>query len=223
MFYQNLTCELEQRGTEGFGAYLEEMLPEFGRRGSGDDVSVGGIVDLERIGEHVSFFREEIERYRLKEELARYESRKISMSRKHEILGRRAEEAKQRMEEAERQLERMLAVLPFSQNAAPVYEQKIFKQNGEAFRKWEKKKQQLAEWKEKVRALGEEYRKAQEEFAEYDVGYQEVLAGIERVGAEMDDLIRCRTIFADNGPNCYENPVPYQKSGCMESRRIQES
>lgn len=209
MFYQNLTCELVQRGTEEFGAYLEEMLPGFSRTGSGDDVSVGGIVDLERIGDYVLLFQKEVERYNLSEELARYESRKISMSRKHEILSKRAKEAerhleeeKKRLEEAKRQLEEggMRSVSPVSRTA-PAKEGTIFRQSGEAFRRWKKKKELLEEWEGKVEAAEEGFRKAREEFEEYDRGYQEVLAGIERVGREMENLSQNRIGYGDSCGN----------------------
>lgn len=207
MFYRSLTCELEQRTAEEFGAYLEELLPGFSRTGSGDDVSVGGIVDLERIGEHVPLFQREMEQYRLGEELARYESRKISMSRKHEILSRRAEEAKQHLEEGKKRLEKTKqrleeetmasTVLPVS-HTAPAKERTIFRQNGELFRRWKKKKEFMEEWQGKVEVAEEKLRKAREEFEEYDREYQEVLAGIERVGREMEDLTQNRMVFDDS-------------------------
>lgn len=92
-FYRALTCSLNERGKDGFEAYLEEYLPEFSRKGSGDDVSVGGIVDMDGIKADTERFQKQIRHYELTESLAQYENRKISMSRKHEILLGRKNEA----------------------------------------------------------------------------------------------------------------------------------
>ncbi|MCM1222239.1 MAG: protein phosphatase 2C domain-containing protein [Lachnospiraceae bacterium] len=104
MFYRQLTCDLYERGKEGFGTYLKEWLPDFSRQGSGDDVSVSGIVDLERIGAYVPSFQKQISLYTQKESLDRYESRKISMSRKDEMLRRRSDETEDALREKQRQL-----------------------------------------------------------------------------------------------------------------------
>lgn len=93
MFYRNLSCELAERGTDAFEAYLEEMLPGFSQIGSGDDVSVSGIVDMDRIKSFAPSFKVQNDQYNLKEELNRYENRIVSMSRKHGILQERMEEA----------------------------------------------------------------------------------------------------------------------------------
>lgn len=103
MFYRGLTCELAERGTEGFEAYLAEMLPGFSQTGSGDDVSVSGIVDMEYIREFVPVFRMKIRQYDLKDELNRYENRIISMSRKHGILRELVEEAEKEYGQVKKQ------------------------------------------------------------------------------------------------------------------------
>lgn len=105
MFYRSLTCELAERGTDAFETYLAEMLPGFSQTGSGDDVSVSGIVDLERVKEFVPAFRMKIRQYDLKEELNRYENRVISMSRKHGILKEQAEEAEKEYLRVKKQMD----------------------------------------------------------------------------------------------------------------------
>lgn len=94
MFYRGLTCSLIEMGQARFGDYLKEMLPDFSRQGSGDDVSISGIVDMEKIGSKVPRFKREIRKYELNEALERCRNRQISMDRKHGILYRRKEEAR---------------------------------------------------------------------------------------------------------------------------------
>lgn len=98
MFYRDLACNLNQMGKAGFERYLEEMLPDFSRQGSGDDISVSGIVDMENIGCQAEVFQKEIRQYELNEALERCRNRQISMNRKHGILLRREEEAREMME-----------------------------------------------------------------------------------------------------------------------------
>lgn len=99
-FYRALTCRLNEMGKDGFETYLEDYLPEFSRKGSGDDVSVSGIVNMDSIIDDIEQFQKQIRHYELTESLVQYENRIISMSRKHGILLERKKEA----EEAEKQL-----------------------------------------------------------------------------------------------------------------------
>ena len=103
-FYRQLLCERIKRGKEGFETYLKEWLPDFSRKGSGDDVSVAGIVDMEQIETAAALFQRQNRRYDLEEQLARYESRQVSMSRKHEMLGRQSEAARIALDEKEKKL-----------------------------------------------------------------------------------------------------------------------
>lgn len=93
-FYRGLTCELNERKEIDFFSYLNELLPEFSRQGSGDDISVGGIIDMNEIASVVPMFLKQVKQYDLEEELERFKSHKISMHRKHTILKRLMEEAK---------------------------------------------------------------------------------------------------------------------------------
>lgn len=97
-FYQNLSCYIIENGTKEFEKYLEEMLPEFSKRGSGDDVSVAGIVDLEGIARLAKFYDREIEAYHISNMMQQYASKKISMTRKHKILRQKEETARLALE-----------------------------------------------------------------------------------------------------------------------------
>lgn len=93
VFYRELSCELVERPGTEFEDYLEGYFPDFSRNGSGDDVSVAGIVDVEGLRAHVQEFRNSASAYELNEEFERHNARLISMSRKHGILKRRLDEA----------------------------------------------------------------------------------------------------------------------------------
>ena len=77
-FYKNLLCKLcnpsEENG-DSFDDYLESMLPDFSKSGlfsaggSGDDVSVAGIVDVEAVRKHTERFSNEIALYDLENKL----------------------------------------------------------------------------------------------------------------------------------------------------------
>lgn len=76
-FYKDLTCQLAKMGQEEFEDYLKTMLPDFSangrfsRRGSGDDVSVAGIVDLDMIQQFVTKYESDVKCYALEEDLFR--------------------------------------------------------------------------------------------------------------------------------------------------------
>lgn len=93
-FYQNLSCYIVENGIEELEKYLEEMLPEFSKKGSADDISVAGIVDLGGISRLAKFYEREIEAYHVFNMMGQYESKKISMTRKHEILRQKEEAAR---------------------------------------------------------------------------------------------------------------------------------
>lgn len=111
-FYKALTCQLAKMGQAEFEAYLKELLPEFSangkfsRSGSGDDVSVAGIVDLDTILQFVAEYECDVKRYELEEELFWKEDELRGKTRKHGILQKRREEAQSALQAAqERQQE----------------------------------------------------------------------------------------------------------------------
>lgn len=94
IFYQKLSCYIVENGSENFEIYLENALPEFSKRGSGDDVSVAGIVDLSGIAKLAKFYEREIEKYDVSNLMQQYASKKISMKRKYKILKQKEEDAR---------------------------------------------------------------------------------------------------------------------------------
>lgn len=99
VFYQKLSCYLVENGMENFESYLEHVLPEFSKRGSGDDVSVSGIVDLDEIVKLNQFYEREIEKYDVSNLMQQYASKGISMKRKYNILKQKEEDAKRACEQ----------------------------------------------------------------------------------------------------------------------------
>lgn len=102
VFYRELSCELVERPVSEFLDYLEGYFPDFSRSGSGDDVSVAGIVDVEGLSDHVQEFRDSASAYELNEEFEYHNARLISMSRKYGILKRRLDTAQTAYETCER-------------------------------------------------------------------------------------------------------------------------
>lgn len=98
-FYKALTCRLAKMEQAEFEAYLKEMLPEFSangkfsRSGSGDDVSVAGIVALDVIWQLAARYERDVRCYELEEELFWKEDELRSKTRKHGILQKRLEGA----------------------------------------------------------------------------------------------------------------------------------
>lgn len=141
-FYRQLLCERIKRGKEGFETYLKEWLPDFSRKGSGDDVSVAGIVDMEQIETAAALFQRQNRRYDLEEQLARYESRQVSMSRKHEMLGRQSEAARIALEEKGKKLLDAYRNSEKEKNASRETEEQIeiaerkLKTSREQYREW---------------------------------------------------------------------------------------
>jgi len=98
MFYRSLTCEFQDRGAKTFEDYLSEMLPQFSAGGSGDDVSVSGIIAVDSIADLAPVYRTQVKRHHLEEQMTGCEQRKASMSRKHGILHKRMREARNTFE-----------------------------------------------------------------------------------------------------------------------------
>lgn len=116
-FYKNLSYQISIKGINDFEAYLDEMLPEFSknglfsRSGSGDDVSVAGIVDMDAIGRFIGKFQREIKNYELEEKLFWKEDELRGKTRKLEILKKRMEDAKTEMEKEQAAQQRVKNVL----------------------------------------------------------------------------------------------------------------
>lgn len=103
--------------TAGQGHFLEELhsiLPGFSESGSGDDISIAGIFDIEKIGALLPYFAELNARYELVDTRVALENKVHSMTRKHGILLQESEKAKRVLEEKKSEIvliERRLAEL----------------------------------------------------------------------------------------------------------------
>lgn len=112
-FYKDLTCQLASMSCDEFQEYLKNMLPEFSavgrfsRCGSGDDVSVAGIVDLDAIESLKEKFSSDVKKYELEEALFDKEDKLRSKKRKHGILEKRMTEAKAKVDELYAELRKL--------------------------------------------------------------------------------------------------------------------
>lgn len=99
-FYKYLTCEIIEQGQCQIEPFLEQMLLKFSaeglfsRTGSGDDVSVAGIVNVEVVQKYCKQFKQDIQVYDLKEKLFWKEDELRGKTRKHGILLKRMNDSK---------------------------------------------------------------------------------------------------------------------------------
>ena len=105
-FYKYLTCQIVQMGDEAFKSWLPDFLAKFSadgifsRSGSGDDVSVSGIVDLSKINSFTEGYAYDVKLYALEEDLFWREDELRGKTRKHGILKKRFDDAKLAYENA---------------------------------------------------------------------------------------------------------------------------
>lgn len=106
-FYKDLTCHLAKMERKEFEDYLKAMLPDFSangrfsRSGSGDDVSVAGLIlDASVLGQYVAKYEYDVKLYELEEALFWKEDELRSKTRKHGILQKRIEEVRAALDEA---------------------------------------------------------------------------------------------------------------------------
>lgn len=110
-FYKYLLCQISEVGEEQFKKDLEEMLPDFSENGifsssgSGDDVSIAGIVDVQAIEVLVSAFKHDIELYDLEDKLFYTEGMLKSKERKHGILKKRVNEAQSEIDSIQKSID----------------------------------------------------------------------------------------------------------------------
>ena len=106
VFYKYLTCQIVQMGDETFKSWLPDFLAKFSadgifsRSGSGDDVSVSGIVDLSKISSYTEGYAYDVKLYALEEDLFWKEDELRGKTRKHGILKKRFDDAKLAFENA---------------------------------------------------------------------------------------------------------------------------
>ena len=105
-FYRYLTCQINDKSKSEFENWLPEFLTNFSangifsRSGSGDDVSVSGIVDLSKIDLFTKEYTYKIKLYSLEEDLFWREDELRGKMRKHGILKKRYDNAKLDLENA---------------------------------------------------------------------------------------------------------------------------
>ena len=80
VYYRNLLTLSAERGAEAVNEYLQETLPEFSLKGSGDDVTICGIVDPEMIAACVPAFERDNEIVRQETRLHDLQERLQSMN-----------------------------------------------------------------------------------------------------------------------------------------------
>lgn len=159
-FYKDLICHLAKMEQTEFEDYLKEMLPDFSangrfsRSGSGDDVSVAGIVDLDTIPGFTAKYEYDVKRYSLEEELFWKEDELRGKTRKHGILQKRVSDAQVALNEAQikqRTLENVL--------------QQVRTQREELSQRVEQAKQELDEYRQDSQSALEEFEGKYSRFA----------------------------------------------------------
>ena len=96
-FYRALCCKIVENGTDALDEYLEGYLPDFSEDGSGDDVSVAGIVDLEAIKDWADKFEIWNRQYEIDSSSTVYRTKLVSMERKHTHLEKKLAEAERKV------------------------------------------------------------------------------------------------------------------------------
>lgn len=105
-FFKNLCVQITYNPPNDFERYLDDMLPVFSASGlfsqcgSGDDVSVAGIVNRDAVAGLCLRFQQDITAYSAKEEIFRITEKLNSMREKHDTLKNNYEKAKEMYEPA---------------------------------------------------------------------------------------------------------------------------
>lgn len=102
-FYKQLSCDITKYDTVYFEDFIGDYLSEFSKSGpfnsvgSGDDISVAGIVDKESIKAFLRNYEADVEVYNLEERLSQLNNQLKGKQRKHGILERRKIEAEDKL------------------------------------------------------------------------------------------------------------------------------
>lgn len=107
-YYRDLLCYAVEHGVPALKSHLEDTLGEFSAKGSQDDVTICGLIDLERVAPLVETFRRQNELVDHQSRRSRIADRLESMSGKMEYLRNRVASACEQADEKKRQLERLL-------------------------------------------------------------------------------------------------------------------
>lgn len=182
-FYKDLLCKMATLTEDEFKEYLREFLPafsadgKFSRSGSGDDVSVAGIVDIESIKILTEKFAMDTKMYSLEEELFWREDELRGKTRKHGILGKRVIESESAYEAKKKSLESVNKSLEKLLQEKKSWEQEVQRA---------KEEYQLAS--NEVFAAKSDLETAQKNFEEYDKTYQRIKSECQRISEEIKTI-----------------------------------
>lgn len=99
-FYRGLLIRADEEGVNGLQDYLEASLSEFSEKGSGDDVTIAGLVDPSRLRSLKERFEADNTRAWIDAKLEDIDARLKSMEGKLAFLGTRCDEAMNRYDSA---------------------------------------------------------------------------------------------------------------------------
>lgn len=182
-FYKDLLCKMATLTEDEFKEYLREFLPafsadgKFSRSGSGDDVSVAGIVDIESIKILTEKFAMDTKMYSLEEELFWREDELRGKTRKHGILGKRVTESESAYKAKAKELESVNKSLEKLLQEKKSWEQEVQRA---------KEEYQLAS--NEVFAAKSDLETAQKNFEEYDETYQRIKSECQRISEEIKTM-----------------------------------
>lgn len=172
-FYRNISQELIQRGIGNFEKYLDEWLPRFSADGSGDDISIAGLVSVDAVEELLPLFCSLSQQYKLVESKRFYDEKINSMTRKHSILKKRMDDAYIGWEELDALFQDMQRDSSYPLGVAVPSN----------FALW---RQRLEVW--------ERYQVAKREFCEYDCKYQELLKTKQDINSQINKLLHSKSV-----------------------------
>ena len=103
-YYRDLLVYASENGTAALNEYLGETLSEFSKQGSGDDVTISGIVDSERVLNFVDAFKRDNEVVRKESVIREIDERLKSMNGmgKMDALKSKYDRAMEEVEKAEK-------------------------------------------------------------------------------------------------------------------------
>ena len=103
-YYRDLLVYASENGTAALNEYLGEALSEFSKQGSGDDVTISGIVDSERVLNFVDAFKRDNEIVRKESVIREIDERLKSMNGmgKMDALKSKYDRAMEEVEKAEK-------------------------------------------------------------------------------------------------------------------------
>lgn len=97
IFYKELLLQFSKDNFQNPDPYLSDYLPLFSENGSGDDISVAGILKPSTLSFLTPNYQEEITLYYLEIQLKHYNDKINSMARKHDILTARWEKVSKKV------------------------------------------------------------------------------------------------------------------------------